>query len=280
MADQQEEEVKEFIEKGSVKFDETDETDELIEPEKDTQSPSSEDDKSALDEKALEAEETKRGTLTIDEPKIEPKEVDGETPRERALRKEVERLKGIRRAERGSEIFKSESKVEEKQPDDVDQILERYDQAELKNLEEVIDVLAKKKGGVRNDELRATSYQQTATDILDQFLAEHSEYLPENDNDNLLWNQFKAEFSLYKSPENPREYKRIFNKVHKEIFGLRQLVDDPQLKAKDEKIKSASHAGVAKRTLAGKTPSSTLNPTFKPYLKGFSEEELEEMFGG
>ena len=271
MADQNPE-VKEFVEHGE--FTPTEGDDELIEP-TETETPSESSTENNEDVAEPEAEEPKeelrervRSKSTEPESVNQPKPVEGETPRERALRREVEKLKKQRRDDRSKELFTGPEPIKSVQPEPAsdDELLSRYDQTELKNLEEVIDVIAKKKGWVRNEELQATSYKQTATDVLDEFLASHPMYLPEQDSDNILWNQFQSEFSLYKTPENPKEYKRIFQKIHNEILGVRQLDEDPKLKAQDEKIKAASHAGGKQgmNTKASKTPNAPLDQSFRP----------------
>ena len=267
--------------------------------EKETPSDSSQDEKPAADsddegskpdgEEEPEKKEEVRGRGAVaTEPKIEdqkpePKPVPGETPRERALRLEVERLKAARRKDQAKELL-GDTKTPAPESNQLSteklEVLKRYDSEELKNLEEVVDVLAEKKGWVRKGDLQKENYNTVANDQLESFLAEHTEYLPENDTDNTLWESFKSEFALYKQPENPKEFKRIFNKIHKEIFGIQPQQNLKKIDAAKEKIKVASHVGASTGGSGGsRKGTSQLDPSLKGNLKGFTDDELNELFG-
>ena len=99
------------------------------------------------DEELIEEDEDKS---SVQEPEVKeteevvlekevPAPVEGETPREHALRLEVERLKGLRRQERKEDLNQVETKIEKIEKKDV---LSKYDQTELANLKEVIGVFA------------------------------------------------------------------------------------------------------------------------------------------
>lgn len=202
----------------------------------------------------------------------EPKPVDGETPREHALRLEVERLKGLRRQERKEDLNQVETKIEKIEKKDV---LSKYDQTELANLKEVLGVFADEFGFVRKNELQTSTYQQTSDFILDDFLQSHPEYLPENDKDNILWDRFKQEYSIYKQPENAKDVKKILERVQSTISGGKS-VNIAAINAQQAKIKQAAHGG----TTIGKSSHSRtqLDPKIKSGLKGFTEEEMNELF--
>lgn len=211
----------------------------------------------------------------------EPKPVEGETPREKALRLETQRLRGLLKTERGNKMFgneKVESQVQLAKEDE--EILKQYDQTEVENLEKLVDVIAKKKGWVRKDEVQTNSYQQQASDVLDGFLESHPEYLPENDKDNLLWNRFQQEFSLYKRPTNPRDLKRVFDKVHAEVFGFSKGADATKINAAKEKVKVASHGGKAPGgPKTQQTAKPAVDASLGEHLKGFTDEEKKEILG-
>ena len=181
----------------------------------------------------------------------------------------------LRRQEKSSELFSDEKPPSVPKVEIDDDVLSQYDPQELANFEKVVDALAQKKGWVRSEDLQAKTFQERSSDVLDEFLEAHPEYTPEKDKDNVLWDRFKGEFSLYKTPQDPREYRKIFNKVHREIFGI-QTSDDSKIKAQEQKVRSASHSGASKTE---PSKSSKLDPRLKTGLKGFSEEEIDELFG-
>ena len=210
------------------------------------------------------------------------KAVEGETPRERALRFEVTRLKRINRFHKRDELFgkdapppvtKKELSPEKKK------LLERYNAEEVQGLREVLDVIGEDIGFVRKDEFQATTYQHSASGQLDAFLDEHQEYMPENDKDNLLWSQFKAEFELYRRPEDPKDFKKIFTKIHRDIFGVQPASGLRKINAQQEKIKVASHSGASAGKGSARSSAPVLDPGLKSHLKGFSEAEMKELFG-
>ena len=235
----------------------------------------------AESEETEETEEEKEPEVAPTVPEKEPKLVEGETPRERAMRLEMARVKKLLREERSNKMFGDE-KPSEKQNllGEEDQgILNQYDPDEVNNFEKIMDVIAKKKGWVRKEEFQTNTYQTQASDTLDGFLENHPEYLPENDKDNLLWGRFQQEFSLYKRPNNPRDLKKIFEKVHSEVFGITPGANIKLINAQKEKVKVASHSGAAPRGPKITHQGSTLDPALADHLKGFSNEEKKEIFG-
>lgn len=213
-----------------------------------------------------------------------PEPVEGESPRERALRLEVERVKRKLRVERGQKLLgdvqpqvtKSELSDEDKK------LLEAYNPEEVENLEKVFTVLAKKQGYVKKDEFTKESYAKASQDVFDNFMESHPEYSEENDPDGILWNRFKDEFNLYQKPANPKDFTRIFNKVHNEIFGITSTpkTAPTQMKAKQEKLRVASHgpSSASPKQRTAENPNAELSRLARSgAMKGFSEEELKEM---
>lgn len=292
--------------------DETDETE--TGDQKDTESSSSEDEKTdesegdeaESDEESTddetedsEEDETKKPDElhgrtvkkdTKDENADDLAEVEGETPRERGLRKELTRVKRLIRGEKAKDLFgagviKTDAPEKKQEADDLTdtdkELLKQYDPKQLAELESIFGIIAKRQGYVKKGEFQAATNQQIATATLDEFLSKHPEYLPENDTDNVLWTEFKEGVQLYRTPENPRDYAKIFERVHKEVFGIKQGGDLKKTKAKAEKIKVASHANASSTKKAVKSSTAVnLDPTLGEHLKGFTEEEKKDIFGG
>lgn len=239
------------------------------------------------EEKPSESEEDKGVVESSgDELGDEIKHLPGETPREYALRSEVTRLKRGNRAKRAKELLGEPKKPSgiskpqyETSEEEDKKLLEQYDPKELGTFEKILGVLGRKHGWVKKEDLQTTTQNQISSDTLDDFLQSHSEYLPENDKDDVLWNTFKEEFKLYKTPENPRDLKRIFNKIHRDIFGVKSEDELKKINAQKEKVKVASHSGgsASSGVSSSEGTAAKLTPEQKSYLKGFSEKELEEM---
>lgn len=256
------EEVKEFTEKIDI---EPTKDEEIIDVDEEEKSP----DSSSEENKELEPEE-KEETPVEEVPEVEetpekvgPKPVEGETPRERALRLEATRLKGLLRQQRSEELFV-------KKPTAPEEDLSEYDPEELKRFE----TLATKMGFAKKNEI----VQEKNNSEFEIFIEAHPEYSPENDKDGTLWNRFKSEFNLYIPPKDPKTLKMLLNRVHNEIYGVQPAKNLSKINASQEKIKVASHTGAS----AGKEtrPRTQENSGLRTdALKGFSEEEKKELFG-
>lgn len=248
--------------------------------EKETPSESSTEDQPAEDEPG-ETDESESDKQDSEE--ITPKPVEGETARERALREEVTRVKRKLRTERGQKMFKdAQVSVNNDTLSDEDKaVLETFDPEQVANMEKLIAIQAKKMGFVKKEEFAKQTYHEQAQGVLDDFLEKHPEYDESNDPDGVLWGQFQKEYAQYKSPENPKELTRIFNKIHKEVFGI--STDDSSLKrveAQKEKIKVASHSassGGSSKKSESKVDEDTKKLVDSGALQGFSEEELKEL---
>lgn len=262
--DETSEDEKETQEESSTQENQEDETDELEDGSEDEPEDEPEDESG-------ESSDSSQKT---------PKPVEGETPRETALRLETQRLRKDLRETRNQKIFEGyKPEVKDDLSEEEKATLSQYDEKELTQFEKVIDVVAKKKGWVKKGDFQATTYQQQASDALDGWLENHKEYLPENDKDNLLWNQFQHEFSLYRKPDNPRDLKRIFDKVHREVFGISEGTSNSKINAQKEKIKVASHQGANQKSQIVRQQQFTIDPSLKEHLKGFTEEEKDEIIG-
>src|SRR3990167_7748741 len=103
----------------------------------------------------------------------QPKPVEGETSRELGLRKQIEILREKIRGK--EELIKSTPTSITNE--EYEQLKEVYSEEEIKQLEVVFDVIGKKKGYVKADEL----YTQSGNETLDSFIDTHPEYKSAND---------------------------------------------------------------------------------------------------
>ena len=213
-------------------------------------------------------------------------EIEGETPREHALRLEVTRLKQLNRKERSNDILGKEGNSipakREMSPESKAK-LANYREEEINALRDVFPVLAEEMGFVRSDQLNAQSYSEKAGSELDTFLDKHPEYLPENDKDNVLWSRFQEEYKLFKQPENPKDFKKLFERIHKDIFGIKVAGEGMgAINAAQRKVNSASHAGASAPTRASglhKAPARVSSGLRTDMLRGFSDDEIAELIG-
>jgi uncharacterized protein YecE (DUF72 family) len=281
MENSEEKEVKEFNEVKVMQPSADKADDEIIEPvvkETETPAPSSEEDKPAPEpepEPTPEKDTEKTDQEPVPEAEVapevvkEPKPVEGETPREKALRLEATRLKGLLRKERQDELFVKQPTVKSKEED-----LSEYDPEELKRFEK----LAKSLGFAKRDEIVRDSVQDKNNNEFETFIEAHPEYSAENDKDGVLWNQFKTEFALYNPPQDPKTLRKVLNKVHNEIYGVKPAVNLNKINAQQQKLKVASHAGTMGSKASISSPKTIINSNIRrDMLKGFSEEDLVEM---
>jgi hypothetical protein len=237
-------------------------------------------------EESSESEEDKGFVEPLDEESDEIKRLPNETPREYALRLEVTRLKRGNREKRTQELLgegmpEKPSGITQAQYEELNEdeksLLSQYDPKELSTFEKILDVLAKKHGWVKRGDLASTTRSQVSNDILDDFLQNHPEYLPENDKDNVLWGRFKSEFQLYKIPDNPKDLRKIFSKIHRDIFGVKSDEELKKINAQKEKLKVVTHSGGLATRGQSSPKGARLTPEQKSHLKGFSDKDFEEL---
>lgn len=268
--DNDNEEVKEFTQTVNV----TPSKDDELVDEEEIETPESSSDEKKDPELELEetTEETPESEKEVQEevetPKTEPKPVEGETPRERAMRLEMTRVKGLLRDQRRDELFVKQPISKVTDPDLAD-----YDPEELKRFE----TLATKMGFAKKDEIIRESVQDKNNSEFETFIEAHPEYSPENDKDGALWNQFKAEFALYQPPTDPKTLKKVLNKVHNDVFGVQPTKNLSKINASQEKIKVASHTGASGSKVAPKVKAQPSSSLRLDAMKGFSEEEIAEL---
>lgn len=213
------------------------------------------------------------------------KDVAGETPRERALRGELAKARSQLRGERTQEVFAGQHPAPQAKrgelSEDEKKVLGKYKPEEIGALKEVLPVLAKEMGYVRSEDLAGSAYAEKAQETLDTFLDKHPEYLPENDKDGTLWKAFQTEYAFYKQPANPKEFAKIFDKIHRDVLGIQPARALPKVNAQQEKTRVASHTGASSTT--GTRNANAAKPAASGFrtdaLKGFTDEEKQEMFG-
>ncbi len=280
------------------------EDDELVEPEIETQTDSSQKKKNddegepeATEEAEPELEETPESDTSDDE-ESEPapqknaapekygeiKRLSNETPREFALRIENAKLRDEIRGKQSEGILTPPPVISTKRElsPEKQAILNKFKPEEMQAFREVLDVAAEEMGFVKKDELGATTYQAKATEVLDDFLEAHPEYQPQNDTNGTLWNAFRQEFQLYKPTQNPRDLKKILTKVHRDVFGIKPAASINKQDAAKEKVKVASHSGASKPSPSRegvKRSNAPVQGLRTDMLHGFSDEEIAEMTG-
>lgn len=262
MDNNNEEEVKTDIKRVEVKPDTEEENDEET---FNTEDPNSSEDQEGEIEEGEE-----------EEPEVPPeiKDVEGETPKEKALRLETTRLRRELAKRQKEELFTPIPK-----PDKEKSVLENYDAEQIKELKTILSATADELGFIKKEELYRTLSTQNRDEIWDDFLDKHPEYLPEKDPEGIFYNQLKEEFSLYKEPSTAKDFQKLLERSHESIFGTKSTpLNINKIKAQQEKMKVASHLG---RTAGGKGIESnkTISPGLRTdALKGFTDEEITELF--
>jgi hypothetical protein len=209
-------------------------------------------------------------------------DVEGETPRERALRLELTNLRREKRKEQIKELLpqnSSQQSLKKELSAEKQAILNKYKPEEIQALSEVIPVIAESQGYVRADQLTQDQYNERAEAEFDKFIEKHPEYSQEKDKDGVLWNELKKEFSIYAKPANPKDYAKILNRSHNAIFNIKPVGDKGAISAAQKKIQVASHAGASAPTRTNSSRPINSQGLRLDMLKGFSDEEKAQMLG-
>lgn len=239
------------------------------------------------DDPESEEDEEKPEETPVVETKVEVDDkglavITGETPRERALRLELVKERAKNAANLGKDIIKPNAAEKRRISTQSSEVLKKYKPEEIASLREVLPALAEELGFVKKDELQATTYEEKANAEIQSFIKDHPEYAPENDPEGVLWTQLKDEYqSYYKPPANPSDYRKIFERIHKDLMGIDTTGKKlPTVQAAKEKINVASHRGPAASATArnnGVRPNTGGLRT--DALKGFSAEEIADIEG-
>jgi hypothetical protein len=213
------------------------------------------------------------------------KRIPGEPAAQFALRLELAKTRGQLRDKRTGEIMEgirpgAPTAAPRQLSDHAKEVLAKYPKEQLDALKEVMPALAEELGFVRKDELQGNTYAEKAQEQLDSFLERHPEYLPEKDPEGTLWQRFSEEFKIFKQPENPKDYARLFQKAHQAVFGIQAGGALPKIQAQQKKVQVASHAGASGPTSAQRQmrPGSNVGAGLRlDALKGFSDEDKERI---
>lgn len=193
------------------------------------------------------------------------KDVEGETPREKALRLEITKLRG--------QIREKNSITPPSKDVDNNLVSKGYHPEEIKKVKELLNDL----GYVNKDEIQKSEKQK----VIDSFINKHPEYLPQNDKDDVLWNAVNNEFNsgFYNNrSDNPVVISKILEDIHAKLNSSKsnKTVNQAAISAQQAKIKSAGvgNSGVQPPT---STKSKTIDPNVKAFLKDFTDEELADI---
>lgn len=154
-----------------------------------------------------------------------------------------------------------------------------------------IEKILQAKGVVFKDDLakqevqqRRSTYEQVKQEQVNQFVAKHEQYHPKNDVEDKNWGALLNEFGLYKLPDDPRKIGELLERAHNSLAGTPSKMLDLDKAAKimaQTRVNAAGTASTAGGNAGGgakKKSTQTLPPEAK-HLKGFSDEELKEIFG-
>lgn len=212
---------------------------------------------------------------TIEPSKTEPAPVEGETPREKALRLEITRVKGLLRQKSVSDLVEGAKEVPLKE-DHTNRLKNLgYSDEEIEKASELIDVLAASKGYVKAEQ----TYQTVVQDTVDAFLESNPEYKPENDKDDLRWGRFQEilkDGTYNLSGKTSKQLRVVFDRVNRDIideFGEPVAKTDASKRAaQKQKIQSVSHSGGTK--VVPTEPKKTVAPEVRSIFKGFDDDDL------
>ena len=200
----------------------------------------------------------------------QPNPVEGETPRERGLRIEIQKLR--EKVRNKDELLKiTPAPMDNKEYDALKEI---YSDDELEKVEKLFDVIGKKKGYVKESDIYTKEGQTT----WEGFEKQHPEYKPENDPEDVRWNAFKTiiDRDYKREGKSPQELARIFNKVHddvKELFGEVKTTIAPKRNAELQKVRSVSHTGGTQTEVSKKSNAPT-DPKVRAMFKDFDDEDF------
>ena len=256
-------------EKGEVK---TGEERTLDEPKEEKPKEEPEDDEDEEDEE----EEEEPSDEPAEPSTAEIKEVAGETPREKALRLEVTRLRRKARESSSKDMFqgdKPDSQESEKALKELG-----YDDEQIKTLDKAFDIIGERKGFIRKDQ----SYQAMANETLSSFIEEHPEYAAENDKEDIYWGRFnsilKSDYKL--AGKTQKQLKTIFEKVDRDVkeeLGEKSI-SKGKIEAQQQKIKSVSTGASTSKSKTEAKPEKKTVSGSHPGLRfsGFDDDEIEE----
>jgi hypothetical protein len=232
----------------------------------------------AIEEEEEEKDEEEKETVdevvekVKEEVKPEPKPVEGETPREVALRKQITELREKIRDK--DEVIKIADPVISNE--EYEKLKGEYADEELEKFEKLFSVVGKKLGYVKTEDVNRDKGQ----DVLNKFLDTHTEYKVENDPSDERWKMFTTILNrdYNRNGKTPVELAKLFEKVNRDV--AEELGESPKRviaprTADIQKIKSVSHAGGTKtQTEVVKKSNAPTDPTIRKMFKGFDDDDF------
>jgi hypothetical protein len=203
----------------------------------------------------------------------QPKPVEGETAKEKALRSQIQELR--------EKIRNKDEVIKIAQPlisnEEYEALKETYDDEELEKFEKLFDVIGKKKGYVKAEDV----YKDKGQDILNNFLEKHSEYSLEKDPKDERWNTFKKilDRDYNRVGKTPTELSKLFEKVNRDVLeelgetDKKVISSSQQRNAELQKIRSVSHTGGTKTEVVKKSNAPT-DPNVRKLFKGFDDDDF------
>ncbi len=154
---------------------------------------------------------------------------------------------------------------------------------------EYVQKIAKAMGFVDQNEIQSLerdrqsrSYETVKQEKVNEFVKELAQfYHPSAKNGDANWQKLVGEYSLFKMPDDPNQIGALLKKAHQNIFGAGAGNSTPIGKA----LAQAKINDMGKSTAGGGSASSIpskskggIPDSARKVLRGFSEEELQEMF--
>lgn len=154
---------------------------------------------------------------------------------------------------------------------------------------ELVQKIAKSLGLVDRSEIQALerdsvakSYESVKQEKVNEFVKKHAQfYHPTSKNGDDNWQKVLDGFSVYKMPEDPSKIATILERVHTDLFGgVATPAGKVLAQAKINELgRSAGGGGGAASSEVRKKENVGIPPVARKILKGFSEEDFQEMFG-
>lgn len=206
------------------------------------------------------------------EPVSAPKPVEGETIREKALRQQIQELR--EKIRNKDEVIKIAQPVISNE--EYELLKETYDNDELERFEKLFEVIGKKKGYVKVEDV----YKDKGQETLNTFLDKHPEYKPENDEGDVRWNTFfkTLENDYNRVGKTPAQLAVIFEKVHRDVceeFGEspKKTISESRRNAEIQKVRSVSHSGGTKTEVV-KSSKVPTDPNVRKMFKDFDDDDF------
>lgn len=142
-----------------------------------------------------------------------------------------------------------------------------------------LEAWAKKQGLVTQKELEAQKAQlvqestrSMAQTAVDEFLAKHKEY-----DDDAKWQALQKEFALYKMPTTITEYRKILNRIHKDISGDDEEEAEARAKAKQANTSRLKLGGGSQSSSPAEQTVEDLQKKYPHLSKEMIEQRLADL---